>query len=97
MKKIILNVDDKNLSVVLNILENLKHGLIKDLSVQSDLNKSKEVYSSKNEDTHNKNKYSTSSAYKKKLYKNETKIQFQQKDESFNGGSMLLHSAYMHL
>ena len=34
MKKIILNVDDKNLSVVLNILENLKHGLIKDLSVQ---------------------------------------------------------------
>ncbi|MCJ8325871.1 MAG: hypothetical protein MJK08_02125 [Campylobacterales bacterium] len=71
MKKIILNVDDKNLSVVLNILENLKHGLIKDLSVQSDLNKSKEVYSSKNEDTHNKNKYSTSSAYKKKLYKNE--------------------------
>ena len=43
MKKIIQNVDDKNLSVVLNILENLKHGIIKDLSVQSDLNISKEV------------------------------------------------------
>lgn len=71
MKKITLNVDDKNLSLILNILENLKHGLIKDLSVESDLNKSKEVYSSKNENTHNKNKYSSSSAYKNKLYKNE--------------------------
>ncbi|NQY21792.1 MAG: hypothetical protein HRT40_10890, partial [Campylobacteraceae bacterium] len=71
MKKIILNIEDKNLSIVLNILENLKHGLIKDLSVESDLNKSKEVYSSKNENTHNKNKYSSSSSYKKRLYKNE--------------------------
>ncbi len=64
MAKISLDIDNKNLATVLNILENLKKGLIKDISVDSQ-NKIKPVSSSIT-NTSNK-KYISKERYKQKL------------------------------
>ncbi len=49
MAKVTLNIDDKNLSIVLNILQNLKSGLIKNI----ELNKTKNVKSPSSSSTNN--------------------------------------------
>lgn len=64
MAKIILDVDDKNLSTVLNILENLKTGLIKNIDTQKRAS-SKPVSSSLS--NNDNKKYLSKSAYKNRL------------------------------
>ncbi len=72
MSKITLDVDDANLPVVLNILEDLKEGLVKNISV-SKLNNIKPVKSSLDKiETQatqqiNSNKYLSKSKYKQKM------------------------------
>jgi hypothetical protein len=64
MAKITLDIDDKNLPTVLNILENLKTGLIKNINLNKNTN-IKPVSSSIN---NNENKrYMSKDTYKKKL------------------------------
>jgi|GEM_PF-416411 len=76
MSKIVLEVDDKNLPTVLNILENLKEGLIQDLSVsnistkQNDikpLKSSLDKIEAKSSNQVNSNKYLSKAKYKQKL------------------------------
>lgn len=64
MAKITLNIDNKNLTTVLTILENLKKDLIKDISVESQ-NKTKPVSSSISNDINKK--YLSKEKYKKRL------------------------------
>jgi len=72
MSKITLEIDDKDLPTVLNILENLKSGLIKNLSVNK-INNIKPVKSSldkiETQSTQqlNSNKYLSKSKYKQKI------------------------------
>jgi len=76
MAKIILECEDKNLPIILNILENLKSGLLKDISVNKidNPNKSiKPVSSSLGEQ--NQKRYLSKDKYKQKLNK------IQHKDE----------------
>jgi hypothetical protein len=64
MAKITLDIDDKNLPTVLNILENLKTGLIKNINLNKNTN-IKPVSSSIN---NNENKrYMSKDTYKQKL------------------------------
>jgi len=72
MSKITFDIDDANLPAVLNILENLKDGLIKNISV-SKLNNIKPVKSSldkiETQSTQqiSQNKYLSKSKYKQKM------------------------------
>ena len=72
MSKITFDIDDANLPTVLNILENLKDGLIKNISV-SKLNNIKPVKSSldkiETQSTQqiSQNKYLSKSKYKQKM------------------------------
>jgi len=72
MSKITLDVDDKNLDTVMTVLNNLKAGLIQDISV-SKMNKIKPVKSSLDKiETQatqqvNANKYLSKSKYKQKI------------------------------
>ena len=70
MSTVTLEIDDKNLSKVLNILENLKHGLIKDLKV-SKLDKKIKAVSSSLDKIDNKSRYLSKSEYKKRVYKDD--------------------------
>ncbi len=64
MAKITLDIDDKNLSTVLNILENLKTGLIKNI----DLNKNTNIKPVSSSINNNENKrYMSKDVYKQKL------------------------------
>jgi len=76
MSKIVLEIDDKNLPAVLNILENLKEGLIQDLSVsnistqQNDIKPVKsslDKIESNSSKQVNSNKYLSKAKYKQKL------------------------------
>jgi len=73
MSKIVLDIDDKNLPVVLSILENLKVGLIQNITVNNTKTNIKPVKSSldkietqSNQQTH-QNKYLSKSKYKQKI------------------------------
>ncbi|TLP40728.1 hypothetical protein [Arcobacter arenosus] len=64
MAKITLDIDDKNLPTVLNILENLKTGLIKNI----DLNKKTNIKPVSSSINNNENKrYMSKDTYKQKL------------------------------
>lgn len=65
MSKIILDIDDKNLSTVLNILENLKSGLIKNIDVSKKVD-IKLVSSSISNSGSNK-RYLSKDAFKQKI------------------------------
>jgi len=73
MSKIVLDIDDKNLPVVLSILENLKDGLIQNITVNNAKINIKPVKSSlDNIETQSKqpaqqNKYLSKSKYKQKM------------------------------
>lgn len=64
MAKITLEVDEKNRSTVINILQNLKAGLIKDIKIQNQ-EQIKPISSSIN--NQNNKKYLSKDAYKKRL------------------------------
>lgn len=64
MAKVTLDIDDKNLPIVLNILENLKAGLIKNI----DTNKKQNIKPVSSSISNNENKrYLSRDAYKQKL------------------------------
>ncbi len=65
MAKITLDIEDKNLSTVLTILENLKSGLIKNIHTQGTLKKTEPVSSSVNSTS--KKRYLSKEKYKQKL------------------------------
>lgn len=65
MAKITLDVDDKNLSTVLTILNNLKPGLIKNLDTKASQNAAKPVSSSIG--VAGQKKYLSKTKYKQKL------------------------------
>lgn len=65
MAKITLDVDDKNLKTVLNILENLKTGLIKSIDTKKKQAPAKPVSSSLS--NNGNKKYLSKNAYKEKL------------------------------
>jgi len=69
MGKITLDVDEKNLKTVLNILENLKDGLINDISTNRKYQAPKPVSSSinKSQKTPTTSKYLNPNEYKKRL------------------------------
>ncbi|MGB6327393.1 MAG: hypothetical protein WBF48_00575 [Halarcobacter sp.] len=62
MAKVVLDVEDKNLSIVLNILENLKTELISNISLENNnlKNNTKSTQSNK--------RYISKDKYKEKLY-----------------------------
>lgn len=66
MAKIILDVDDKNLSTILNILENLKSGLIKNIDTVKKNNIKPISSSISNQEN---KKYLSKDRYKQKLQK----------------------------
>lgn len=61
MAKITLEIEDKNIDTVMTILNNLKMGLIKNIS--SNINKEQKPLPSSS------SKYLSTDAYKKKLFK----------------------------
>ena len=65
MAKINIEVDDKNLPIVLNILENLKIGLIKDISVEKLQKIAKPISSSISNQSNRK--YLSKDKYKQKV------------------------------
>ena len=72
MSKIILDVEDKNLPIILNILENLKNGLIQNLSVENKNNikpikSSLDKIETQSTQQINQNKYLSKSRYKQKM------------------------------
>jgi len=76
MSKITIEVDGKNVSTVMNILENLKTGLIKDIKVDASNKSVKPVSSSLNSGA---KKYLSKDHYKQKL------LQEQKEDEFLAG------------
>lgn len=62
MAKVVLDVSDKDLNVVKTILENLKSGIIKSMSIDSDNKNIKPV-------PNGTSKYLSKEAYKQKLKK----------------------------
>jgi len=76
MAKITLDVEEKNLSTVLTILQNLKPGLIKNISQEQ----IKPVSSSINKQ--NNKRYLSKDAYKKKLNQNILEDEFLPKTTS---------------
>ena len=68
MAKITLDIDDKNLATILTILENLKTGLIKDLSVNKIELTNKNVKPvSSSLDNQNTKRYLSKEKYKQKI------------------------------
>ena len=76
MSKIVLEVDDKKLPAVLNILENLKEGLIQNISVNAISNKQNDIkpvkssldkIETKSSNQIDSNKYLSKAKYKQKL------------------------------
>jgi len=83
MAKITLDVTDKNLPTVLNILENLKSGLVTNLSVDVKnqiKNNSKPISSSLGDQ--NKKRYLSKDAYKEKLKQRPIEDEFLPKSTS---------------
>ena len=80
MAKIILDIDDKNLPTVLNILENLKTGLIKNTSVDKLQKTAKPVSSSISNQTNKK--YISKEKYKQKLNQRPLEDEFMTKSTS---------------
>lgn len=79
MAKIVLEIDDKNLPTVLNILENLKAGLIKNISSEK-REKIKPISSSI---SNNQNKrYLSKDKYKQKLQQKPLEDNFMKKPSS---------------
>lgn len=74
MKKIVLNVEDENVNIILNILENLKDGLIQ--SIETDSKKLQNVrYTPKSKDVVREGsmpsgKYLSKDEYKRRVKKN---------------------------
>jgi len=70
MAKVTLDIDEKNLKTVMNILDNLKDGLINNIATNKQYNSAKPVSSSINK-TSNKTsstgKYLSPNEYKKRL------------------------------
>ena len=83
MAKIILECDDKNLPTVLNILENLKTGLIKEISVEKldNVNKRIKPVSSSIDGQINK-RYLSRDKYKEKLNQRPQEDEFLPKSTS---------------
>jgi len=70
MAKIILDCDDKNLPIILNILENLKSGLLREISVNDIENSNKNVKPvSSSLGGQTKKRYLSKEKYKDKLNK----------------------------
>lgn len=90
MSKITLDVEDSNLPIVLNILENLKKGLIQKVSVNK-LNDIKPIRSSLDKiETNstqqiNQNKYLSKSKYKQKMNQRPQEDEFLPKATSSSG------------
>lgn len=90
MSKITLDVEDSNLPIVLNILENLKKGLIQKVSVNK-LNDIKPIRSSLDKiETNstqqiNQNKYLSKSKYKQKMNQRPQEDEFLPKSTSSSG------------
>ncbi|NVJ53325.1 MAG: hypothetical protein HWD90_06500 [Campylobacteraceae bacterium] len=70
MAKITLDIDEKNLKTVMNILDNLKDGLINNISTNRQYNVAKPISSSidkKANTTPSTSKYLSPDEYKKRL------------------------------
>lgn len=83
MAKITLDIEDKNLVTILNILENLKTGLIKDITVSKieSINKNIKPVSS-SLDNQNKKGYLSKEKYKQKLNQKPQEDEFLPKSTS---------------
>lgn len=79
MAKISLDIEDKNLATVLNILENLKVGLIKNIEVNK--NKNLKAVSSSLTNSQNK-RYISKDKYKQKLQQKVLEDEFLAKQKS---------------
>jgi hypothetical protein len=80
MKEIKLKVSDENLQTLMNILENLKSGLIQSIEIDGEINKKRQsryqpkankvVYEHESGEHDKSGKYISPSAYKARLKKN---------------------------
>ena len=87
MRKITLDVNDSNLPTVLNILENLKDGLVQNISVNKQNNikpvkSSLDTIETKSTQQIDQNKYLSKSKYKQKMNKRPEEDEFLPKSTS---------------